>query len=261
MNKSFLKWTESNNKILDDLVPLIKSFKKSNIEQTYLEPFLGSGSVFLNIDNFDNYILNDLSVDIFMLFTQIKNNCQILIEDTRSLFSEKNQNKETYNILVEKYNKSNDYYEKCKLLLYLNRHSFNNIVRFNKSGKYNVSFGEIKKPYFPEDEINLMNKILNERSVSLFNHSYERILDNLDYGDVVYCDPPKTNKNHLGFSVEQHLNLTKLAVTNSLKGATIIISNEYNDITKELYKDCSEYYIKKIKNVRKNTEEMIAIYA
>lgn len=260
MNKSFLKLTQTNNKILDDLVPLIKSFKKSNINQTYIEPFLGSGVVFLNIDNFENYILNDLNVDIFMLFSQIKNNYQMLNNDTKKLFNETNRSQENFHMLIERYNKSNNYYERCKLFIYLNRHSVSSQLNFNPSGKYNTYFKD-KSPYFPENEIILMNKTLNSKNVSLFNYSYEKIFDNLEYGDVVYCDPPEIGNGHLGFNFEDYRKLVKLSMINYLQGAKIIISGEYNELTKELYKDCSEYYIKKIKTNKKNKEEIIAIYA
>ena len=74
MEKSFLKWAGSKYRMLDDLIPLINSFRKTNLkDQMFIEPFLGSGSVFLNVTEYNNFILNDLNVDLYMIFNQIKN--------------------------------------------------------------------------------------------------------------------------------------------------------------------------------------------
>lgn len=272
MNKSYLKWAGSKYRMLDDLIPLIHSFKDTkNKDQTFIEPFVGSATVFLNVTEYDNYILNDLNADIYMLLNQIKNNPKILIDDINQLIINENNNKEKFKEYVEIFNKTKDYYERCKIFIYLNRHCFNGLMRFNKSGKYNTPFGRYPKPYNPEKEILLMNKKLNENKVELFNYSFERIFDNINYGDVIYCDPPYvsnfTQYNSESFTYQHQEELRNKAESAIIKGATTIISNSYNDITKELYKNCSEYYIKKVRRSiaakggdRKEAEEIIAIY-
>lgn len=260
MKKSFLKLKDSNEGILDELIPLIESFKNESLkEQTLIEPFFGSGSVFLNIEKFNNFILNDINIDIFMLFNQIKNNPDLLIEDSKKFFSTEKNEKLYFDKMINLYNKNNNYYEICKIYLYLNRHGIK--IKSNIEDEYIWKFKNYKTPYFPEKEIHLMNNKLKKSNVQIFNHSFERIFDNLEYGDVVYCDPPEIN-NLNEFTYEQHQNLTNLAISASLKGISIIISNNYNEISKELYKDCSEYYIKTLNKKLKNTkEEIIAIYA
>ncbi len=37
--------------------------------------------------------------------------------------------------------------------LYLNRHCYNGLCRYNSKGEYNVPFWSLQKPYFPEDEL------------------------------------------------------------------------------------------------------------
>ena len=270
--KSFLKWAGSKYRMLDDLIPLIHSFRNPKLtEQTFIEPFVGSGTVFLNVEGFSHYILNDLSVDIYMLMQQIKKNPDNLINDTKLLFTVENNEKENFKELVKKFNTTSDYYERCKIFIYLNRHCFNGLMRFNQSGKYNTPFGRYLNPYFPENEIQEMYKKLNTGKVDIFNHSFERVFSNLEYGDVVYCDPPYVSSfsqyNSEVFNIEHQKLLANLALDSALKGKTVIISNHYNDITKELYKDCSEYYIKKVRRSisakgqnRVEVEEIIAIY-
>lgn len=268
MKKSFLNWENFNNEELMQIVPLIHSFKKENLKnQMFIEPFLGSGSLFLNVDKFDNFIINDTNIQIYMLFKQIKHGHIGFIEDLKLMFCEQTNNKDFFTEEVKKYNSSNDYYKKCLSLIYLNKHSFNNMIRFNQSGKFNSSFVKNKTPYFPEKEIIEMNKKLNMGEVQIFNHSFERIFDNLEYADVIYCNPPQNYQkdDSLDFDYEKHKLLNELAFTASLKGSIVLIYNNYNEISKELYKDCAEYYIKKSKTYvagkKIEKEKMIAIYA
>lgn len=268
MEKSFLKWDNIDSSYLEKIIPLIHSFKKEGMkEQTFIEPFLGSGSVFLNIDKFENYILNDTDINIFMLFNQVKNGSDIFLQDLKEFFTESTNDKVFFKEAVKNYNSSNDYYKKCVLLLYLQRHSFNNLVRFNKLGNFNATFAKKQQSYYPQQEIKKMNEKLNKNIVQIFNYSFQRIFENLEYGDVVYCNPPQNYKNddNDSFDLEKHKLLNHSAFESSLKGSNIIISNNYNEITKELYKDCSEYYIiKSKKNIAGKIfekEKMIAIYA
>ena len=42
---------------------------------------------------------------------------------------------------------------RAALFLYLNRHGYNGLCRYNRKGGFNVPFGRYKKPYFPEAEL------------------------------------------------------------------------------------------------------------
>lgn len=259
MKKSFINCSNSNVEILDDLVRLLHSFKSVNLEQTFIEPFLGSGVVFLNMEKYDNFIINDANIDIFILFNHLKDNGKQLLEDIKVLNAQNNN----LEAILHRYYQTSNYYERCKLFVFLNNYGIsyemlekteNNIVDQYKI----INDFEKNGVNFSEEEINYFIKKLDNHYTSIFNYSFERIFENLEYGDVVYCDPPEINKD---FSVEKHVLLNKLASSASLKGSKIIISNKYNEMNKELYKDCSEYYIKKVKNFKHNKEEMIAIYA
>lgn len=268
MNKSFLNWDTDIYDITKDLLPLFKSFKKSNLnEQTFVEPFFGSGSIFLNIDIFDNFIFNSMNVNIFMLINQIKINSNLFISDCKKLFNQNSKNENYFNNTIKEYKATNDYYEKCQKFLFLNQygiHSQGNVFTgFENEENDLLFFHSRKKNYFPEKEIILMSQKLNEKKNQIFNHYFERVFENLEYGDVVYCNPPKKENE---FNQEEHKLLNDLSFKCSLQGSMVIVSCDYNDLNKELYKDCAEYYIKKVKNYSKKIEntkkyEMIAIYA
>ena len=59
--------------------------------------------------------------------------------------------------------------ERSALFLYFNRHGYNGLCRYNRSGGFNVPFGRYKRPYFPAKEMeffynkakNLFRKVFN----------------------------------------------------------------------------------------------------
>lgn len=47
---------------------------------------------------------------------------------------------------------------KAVYFLYLNRHGYRGLCRYNLSGHFNVPYGNYKNPYFPENEIRAFAK-------------------------------------------------------------------------------------------------------
>ena len=72
--KSFIKWAGGKEKEL----PIILSNLPDKFER-YIEPFVGGGSVYLNI-NCDKSIINDKSDELILLYSVIKNNNQKFIK-------------------------------------------------------------------------------------------------------------------------------------------------------------------------------------
>ena len=68
-------------------------------------------------------------------------------------FSGKYNNEEQYYKLRKQFNETNDQHKRAVLFVYLNRHGYNGLCRYNLKGGYNVPFGRYKAPYFPEKEM------------------------------------------------------------------------------------------------------------
>ncbi|VTO14476.1 methyl-directed repair DNA adenine methylase [Klebsiella variicola] len=74
------------------------------------------------------------------------------------------------------------------LFLYLNRHGYNGLCRYNLRGEFNVPFGRYKKPYSPRQ-----SSIISPRkaqNAEFYCESYEECMQRADSRAVVYCDPP-----------------------------------------------------------------------
>lgn len=144
MNKPFLKWAGSKRKSID--------FIKENLGISHnrlVEPFVGSGAIFLNTD-YDEYLLCDLNKDLINLYNILIDNGHKFIDVCSSFFTGEYNNEEDYYKFREHFNNTENVEYKSILFLYLNRHCFNGLCRYNKSGKFNVPFGRYKKPYFQE---------------------------------------------------------------------------------------------------------------
>ena len=266
MNKPFLKWAGSKRKSVNII--------KENIEPIngrLIEPFLGSGAVFLNVDA-EEYILSDLNGDLIQLFKILQSEGSEFIKFTKdNYFSDTSNTKEVFYKLRDEFNNTEDKYKRSALFVYLNRHSFNGLCRYNKSGKFNVPFGKYKKPYFPETE---MEKFINcSKRCKFFHQDFRKTFDLLESGDVSYCDPPYapisktsnfTDYCAGGFNNQDQLDIVKEAEAGRNK---FFISNNFTDFTSEIYKNASKIIELDVqKNIgskgkdRKKTKEVLVIY-
>lgn len=278
MNKPFLKWAGNKFRVLPHLIPHIGDPKR------YIEPFGGSLSVALNISA-DEYILNDINKDLYCLYTNVDKE---FVGECRELFTDENNTRERYLELRKEFNSEQDCRKRAKLFLYLNKHAFNGLSRYNSKGEYNVPYGKENKDsktgrivktkaHFPEQELNYFRDVFSNRKVEFFNTSFsdEALYKNVSSGDVVYFDPPYvpasdtanfTDYATEGFSYEQQVQLAELAESLANRGAKVIISNHDTPVSRELYKNAQIYPIEVRRSIsakgssRKKANELIAVY-
>lgn len=235
--RSPLKWPGGKRRVLHH----IKSVLPRNGKSRLVEPFVGGGSVFLNLD-FDEYLLCDTNKDLIALYRAIKKAPLKFERDARQYFTDQNNTPERYYALREEFNAANDVYQRALLFLYLNRHGYNGLCRYNASGGYNVPFGKYKKPYFPELEIEHLSHKL--KKADFIVGDFEKAFDAMRAGDAVYCDPPYSPINRSSnftaysgaeFSDDDQRRLVECALKAKAQGYPTLISNHLTPFTKELY--------------------------
>lgn len=230
--RSPLKWAGGKFKLIDRLTDRLPKGKR------LVEPFVGSAVLFLNLD-YEEYLLCDINPDLINLYNFIKADTEQFIKDAKEYFIPENNERVVFLQLRDEFNDTTDSYKKALLFIYLNRHCFNGLCRYNKKGRFNVSFGTYTKPYFPEEEIRYFGK--RSEKATFKCQSFAETFAELTEGDVVYNDPPYvpasatanfTSYNTEGFTDVDQTNLALLA-----HGAKvpIVISNHDNDITRDLY--------------------------
>ena len=236
--RSFLKWAGGKYNSLDKLLSLLPAGRR------FVEPFLGSGTVFINT-SYESYLLAETNPDLINLFTALRSGGSNFVAYCKTFFIQENNNKAAYYSLRERFNNTKDLTEKSALFLYLNRHCYNGLCRYNQDGFYNVPFGSTKpKVYFPAERMQYFhNKLQN---TELLCADFRKTFALAKKGDVIYCDPPYmpvsdtsdfTQYSGKAFTKEDQQDLALLAYEASSKGIMVLISNSDSDFVKDFYKD------------------------
>ncbi|MGJ3352094.1 DNA adenine methylase [Providencia sp. Je.9.19] len=237
-NKTILKWAGSKVRIMEQLRPHLPKAKR------LVEPFAGSCAVMMNTD-YEEYLIADVNQDLINLFGALAFVPDGVIFEA-SVFFNQNNNHSDYYRLRNEFNSPKSgmsQVRQASLFLYLNRHCYNGLCRYNKQGKFNVPFGKYKAPYFPRNEIDSFCDKAYLTKAKILNLEWQDTLSLVDFNDGVYCDPPYmagrdsfTQYHTTGFTDADHEALAiALKDINDIQGNPITVSN--SPAAKELYAD------------------------
>ncbi|WP_115717190.1 Dam family site-specific DNA-(adenine-N6)-methyltransferase [Gallaecimonas mangrovi] len=265
-HRAFLKWAGGKYTLVEDIRRHLPQGK------VLVEPFVGAGSVFLNSD-FEHYVLNDINPDLIALYQHLSTDPERYIRDAREFFGPKTNNKETYYQMRERFNATTDTYQRALLFLYLNRHGYNGLCRYNRKGGFNVPFGSYKAPYFPEDELGHFAEKAKRATFTCQNFVHSMRSAKTDH--VVYCDPPYvplsvtasfTTYASPGFTLDDQALLAKTALESSQRGVSVLISNHDTEHTRWLYRDANLNTVQVKRSISRNGKgrqkvgELLALY-
>ncbi len=234
--RPFLKWAGGKYSLLPDLYQLIPAGMR------LIEPFVGGGSVFLNSDKHGSFLLADVNTDLINLYQMLAVVPGAVIRHARVMFDRLN-NAESYTALRDEFNAQvMDGPERAAAFLFLNRHCFNGLIRYNRNNQFNVGWGKYPSPYFPLDEISAFTEMAH--NCVFMAAGFRRTLALAGEGDVVYCDPPYepmpgtagfTNYAADGFTWDDHIALTECCVAAHQRGARVVIGNSTAPRIVDLY--------------------------
>jgi DNA adenine methylase len=200
-----IKWTGSKETQAQEI---ISKFPYGKVD-TYWEPFIGGGAVFLNLVEDSSNIL--MSINRFYISDYNKE----LVEIWKMMQTDYGRLLESYAIHYKNHNITlGDDYDTCinrqkyfkkvrskfnsdkrpEDLFFLMRTCVNGLVRYNRKGHFNsgchfsrpgMSFEEVS------DTVKYYNYYLTKVAVEIHHHSYESIRPS--NRDIVYLDPPYEN--------------------------------------------------------------------
>lgn len=234
--RPFLKWAGGKYSLLPELDRLIPAGKR------LIEPFVGGGSVFLNVEKHESFLLADVNADLINLYQMLEVD-HIRVCSLAKILFERANSEEAYKELRDDFNNQRmGAPERAAAFLFLNRHCFNGLIRYNREGFFNVGWGKYEAPYFPEIEIKAFKQ--KSHKCVFLNAGFRRTLALAGEGDVVYCDPPYeplpgtagfTNYAAGGFSWADQISLAESCVAAHQRGAKLLISNSTAPRVLELY--------------------------
>lgn len=265
--KPFLKWAGGKLRIVDRIKAVLPPGRR------LIEPFIGSGALFLNSD-YDAYLLADANADLINLYQHLQRNGDGFIAYCKTFFVAENNGEEQFYTLRRQFNGTQDVVEKAALFVYLNKHCYNGLCRYNARGEFNVPFGRYKQPYFPAAEMAYFYQ--KAQQAQFFAQDFMATMMAAAPGDVLYCDPPyaplSATANFTSYSAEafgpaQQQKLAEMADWLRQQGITVVISNHDTPFTRTLYATADEHlYFAVQRHIscdganRSKAEELLAVY-
>lgn len=264
---TFIKWVGGKSQILDELFQRFPT-KMNN----YIEPFLGGGSVLIELLNklerkeitmTGAIYCSDINENLINCYNHIKSNFTEIVKELDELVKLNNQNKNlaksttvpnTLNDAIQQGNDSLYYYlrkeyndsttlsiKKSALLIFLNKTCFRGLYRIGKNG-FNVPYGNYKNPtIYDFNNLTNLHKLFNKYNVNFncekFNDYVYKIIQAEDF---CYFDPPYypvdsksfVDYNKDGFNKNEHNELILLCMNLDILGNKFLLSNSDTDYIK-----------------------------
>lgn len=250
--KSPLNYVGGKFKLLPQILPYFP-----NDIDTFYDVFAGGFNVGINIKA-KKIICNDLEPAVISLFINWKqlgsSKSLIKLKETINKYKLSKINEEGFKLIREDYNKGNKSWDMFYSMLV---HSFNNQIRFNKKGDYNMPFGKNKSSFNPNLEKNFIKFInkLEDLNIYFFNKDFNKLnIDMSNKNNFIYCDPPylitcaSYNESNKWNETKENELLNLLNNLNS-KGIKFALSNvlenkgKSNDILKEWSKKYNVHHL------------------
>ncbi len=250
----FLKWAGGKSQLL----PQFQKFFPRKFRR-YYEPFLGGGAVFFFLAP-RLATLCDTNAELITTYQVVKDNVEALIAVLRKQYSHKNDEKNFYKIRDETDIAELTDTERAARLIYLNKTCFNGLYRVNRSGRFNVPFGNYSNPKIC-DEINLRRASSELRNATLRVCDFEEGVAKAKKGDFVYFDPPYaplsptssfTSYTKDDFGEAEQSRLANVFRELDKRGVLVMLSNSPKPFIIELYRGFHTEFVKANRAINAN---------
>jgi len=168
--------------------------------ERWVEPFMGSGVVGFNLRP-RKAIFGDINPYIINFYNALKTgeittaNARTFLEREGLLLERHGESH--YYAVRDRFNKSGDALD----FLFLNRASFNGVIRFNRQGLFNVPFGHkpqrFSKAYITKivNQIEYVSSAMRHYDWEFVCGDFRDVIRNARASDFIYCDPPYVGRH------------------------------------------------------------------
>lgn len=257
----FLKWAGGKRALVPQILPRFP--EKFG---TYIEPFLGAGSLLFALPADVKKIVNDFNPELISTYEAIRDDLPAVLKELKM----RTNSKEDY-LAVREWDRSASFGRRSKAsraarFIFLNKTGYNGLYRVNSRGQYNVPYGAPKTVNFLQEEnLRAVSAFLSATTsrgtpaVKLMTGDYRLALAQARKGDFVYLDPPYdplsatsafTSYNENGFGREDQEELCRQILALTDKGVKVVLSNSDTPFIRSLYGDKNIFEVETI-NVRR----------
>lgn len=260
-----IRWAGSKKKLLNEMLHAFEADK-----DVYIEPFLGSGIVLLNVlenQMYRKYYVNDINNNLILFYNTLKNDSAQLIKRIEVLCREYNSfsdDGEKWDYFYKKRDSFNKKQIRCvtrsALFWFLMKAGYNGVYRVNSEGKFNVPCGKRDKIVCNKEKMEeISKKIQNvEFSCMDYNLFIDMVLEKEKKKSIfMYCDPPympetKASQKHIlytqnGFEHEKFMEYIDEICNKS--DIAIMISMAETKSVVQIYKKYSRFTKVKIDEI------------
>lgn len=239
VTRPVFKWAGGKFSVLDEIAAHMPAGTR------LIEPFVGGGSIFMNL-KYPRYLCADINDDLITTYRVIKSAPDLLIGQLKERFANGNT-PQAFREIKERFNREKNSLSivtRAADFIYLNRHCFNGLIRYNRSGEFNVSFAGYKKPYAPINELVVCAE--TARRCDFMHASFAETIKLAGEGDVIFCDPPYepmpgsngfTQYSAAGFNMAHQEELVMCLKAAYGRGARAVVTNSSAPNIEILYRD------------------------
>lgn len=245
--KPFLKWAGGKQRFLSNFADRLP-----DVRGVYIEPFLGSGSVFFKIASRQSRPgtaeLGDLNKQLIQCFIAVRD----MPEELHNRLELLQQGYEQASSRV-------DYYLECRriynatlpkpdpaLFIFLNQTCWNGLYRVNRGGHFNVPYGAPKSDRVIPSADELLNASAALTQARLRVTSWQNTVAYAKPGDFVFLDPPyyselvqeSTRATKYGlapFTLADHKELAQALSDLDRRNVEFVLTNSGEDEMRSLY--------------------------
>lgn len=253
-----LKWAGGKRQLLPEIMPLIDKSCSP-----YVEPFVGGGAVFLELQP-KEAIINDFNEELINVYRTVRDDPEGLLA---ALEKHERSNCAEYFYEIRAMDRSPAYaampaVEKAARIIYLNKTCYNGLYRVNSSGQFNAPYGRYKSPSIANaPAILALSRYLRGRGIVIRQGDYREVLKDLQPGAFVYLDPPYmplsssasfTGYTENGFGYEQQVALKEECDKLREKGIAFLQSNSDCPEIRELYQGYAMRTVRAKRSINSN---------
>lgn len=177
------------------LVPWINTLIPHEFSDRWVEPFMGTGVVGLNLAK-KSALLCDTNPHLINFYTAIQTGsitpeiAKEYLQKEGNTLREKGQ--EHYNFIRSRFNEDGNPLD----FLFINRSGFNGMIRFNKKGGFNIPFCHKPNRFAQAYVTRITNQIQFVKTTIEANdfifrcQNFDETISKSKATDIIYCDPP-----------------------------------------------------------------------
>lgn len=223
------------------LVPWIASAVGEGFDGRWIEPFLGTGVVALNLAP-NRAILCDINPHLVNFYQALANDLitPAIVKDY--LEHEGGRLREIgeahYYYIRDRFNAEGSPLD----FLFVNRAGFNGMIRFNRKGGFNIPFcrkpNRFAQAYVTKitNQTHWAYRTIKTKDFKFFCQDFEATIGMARAGDIIYCDPPYIDRHVDYFSSWDDAHERRLAALLSSTPAKFILSSwHHNDFRSNDY--------------------------